>query len=99
MRIPTNGARSKGLAYVVWDNHRYKKLVTAHSVAPEARLPMAIVGSAFIPVGLFWFAWTNGNNVHWIVPIVGSAFFAVGIVLVFLSLLNYLIDSCKFSCW
>ena len=88
------------VAYAMFDNVRYARIAEKHNgMAPaEARLPMAIVGSAFIPVGLFWFAWTNGNNVHWIVPIVGSAFFAVGIVLVFLSLLNYLIDSCKLCC-
>lgn len=86
------------VAYAMFDNIRYAKVAEEHNgmAPPEARLPMAIVGSAFIPIGLFWFAWTNGNNVHWIVPIIGSAFFAVGIVLVFLSLLNYLIDSCKF---
>lgn len=88
------------VAYAMFENIRYAKVAEANDgiAPPEARLPMAIVGSAFIPVGLFWFAWTNGNNVHWIVPIIGSAFFAIGIVLVFLSLLNYLIDSCKFSC-
>jgi len=31
--------------------------------------------------------------VHWVVPIIGSALFAAGLVLVFLSLLGYLIDS------
>lgn len=88
------------VAYAMFDNKRYARVAEEHNgmAPPEARLPMAIVGSAFIPVGLFWFAWTNGNNIHWIVPIIGSAFFAVGIVLVFLSLLNYLIDSCKFCC-
>jgi hypothetical protein len=43
--------------------------------------------------GLFWFAWTNGAEIHWIVPIIASAFFACGLVLVFLSLMSYLIDS------
>lgn len=43
--------------------------------------------------GLFWFAWTNGPSVHWVVPIIASGFFAAGLVLVFLSLMNYLIDS------
>ncbi|POS76577.1 fluconazole resistance protein 1 [Diaporthe helianthi] len=83
------------VAYAMFDNKRYARVSEEHGgmAPPEARLPMAIVGSAFIPVGLFWFAWTNGDNVHWVVPIIGSAFFAVGIVLVFLSLMNYLIDS------
>jgi Major Facilitator Superfamily. len=60
---------------------------------PEARLPPAITGSILLPVGLFWFAWTNSPSIHWIVPIIASAFFAAGLVSVFLSLLTYMIDS------
>ncbi|RSM03348.1 hypothetical protein CEP52_007450 [Fusarium oligoseptatum] len=60
---------------------------------PEARLPLAMLGSIFLPIGLFWFAWTTYPSIHWAVPIVGSVFFGLGLVLVFLSLLNYLIDS------
>ncbi|KAH8738440.1 major facilitator superfamily domain-containing protein [Ilyonectria robusta] len=79
----------------VFDNKRYTRLVAAKGgiVEPEARLPPAMVGSIMIPVGLFWFAWTCGPTIHWAVPIVGSVFFACGLVMVFLSLLNYLIDS------
>lgn len=86
------------IAYALIDSKRYMTLSDklGGDVPPEARLPGAIVGSILLPIGLFWFAWTNGNNVHWVVPIIGSAFFAMGLVLVFLSLMNYLIDSCKY---
>lgn len=85
------------IAYALFDNMRYMRIAekTEGDVPPEQRLPGAIYGSILLPVGLFWFAWTNGNNVHWIVPIIGSTFFATGLVLVFLCLLNYLVDSCK----
>lgn len=88
------------IGYAMFDNVRYTRIANATEglVPPEARLPGAIVGSLLLPIGLFWFAWTNGNNVHWSVPIVGSVFFATGLVLVFLSLLNYLIDACKSTC-
>lgn len=83
----------------ILDNKRYARVAAAHGGAapPEARLPPGLLGSILIPVGMFWFAWTNGSNVHWIVPIIGSGVFGAGIVLVFLSLMTYLIDSCKFS--
>lgn len=86
------------IGYALFDNMRYAKIAenTEGDVPPEQRLPGAIYGSILLPVGLFWFAWTDGNNVHWIVPIIGSTFFATGLVLVFLCLLNYLVDSCKF---
>ncbi|RDA83480.1 hypothetical protein CP532_7041 [Ophiocordyceps camponoti-leonardi (nom. inval.)] len=77
------------------DDVRFQKVVARFRDVPppEARLPPALVGSILLPIGLFWFAWTNGPTVHWVLPIIGSAFFAAGIVLVFLSLMNYLIDS------
>ncbi|KAI1398903.1 major facilitator superfamily domain-containing protein [Hypoxylon fuscum] len=31
---------------------------------PEARLPTCMVGGIAVPVGLFWFAWTNGPEIQ-----------------------------------
>ncbi|CAN8096561.1 unnamed protein product [Discula destructiva] len=83
------------ITFTIFDNLRYTRIAKATKglVPPETRLPTAILGSLLLPIGLFWFAWTDGNNVHWIVPIVGSIFFATGLVLVFLALTNYLIDA------
>ncbi|KAB8279506.1 major facilitator superfamily domain-containing protein [Aspergillus minisclerotigenes] len=66
---------------------------TGGNLSPEARLPPAILGSILLPIGLFWFAWTNSTSIHWVVSIIGSGFFGCGQVLVFLSAMNYLIDS------
>lgn len=46
---------------------------------PEFRLPAVIVGSVFVTVGLFWFAWTTFSWVHWILPIIGSGIFGLGV--------------------
>lgn len=48
---------------------------------PEYRLPPAILGAPLIVVGLLWFGWTSYASIHWIVPIIGSAFFGCGSVL------------------
>ncbi|KAK1691558.1 major facilitator superfamily transporter [Colletotrichum godetiae] len=81
--------------YTGFDSRRYLKVSAAHGgfAPPEARLPPSMVGACLLPIGLFWFAWTNGPEIHWVVSIIASGFFAAGLVLVFLSLLNYLIDS------
>ena len=63
------------------------------NVSPEARLPPALVGGFFIPICLFWFGWSARPNIHWIMPIIGSSFFAVGTFLLFNSVLNYLPDA------
>jgi hypothetical protein len=52
-----------------------------------------MVGSIFLPIGLFWFAWTNSPSLHWAISIAAGVPFGFGMVLVFLSVMNYLIDS------
>lgn len=56
---------------------------------PEFRLPSVIIGSALVTVGLFWFAWTTLSWVHWIVPIVGSCIFGMGVSCLFLHCVVY----------
>ncbi|KAG2492295.1 hypothetical protein HYH03_009535 [Edaphochlamys debaryana] len=80
--------------YNIIDNGRYVRIAKAAGgmAPPEARLPPAIVGAFAIPIGLFWFAWTNTLDA-WIVCELATIPFGFGLVLVFLSSLNYLIDS------
>ncbi|KAF2215055.1 hypothetical protein CERZMDRAFT_105385 [Cercospora zeae-maydis SCOH1-5] len=83
------------VSYSVLENKRYAKISDKHRgfAPPETRLPMVTVGAIAAPVGLFWFAWTNSPSIHWIVPIIGTAPFGFGMVLIFLGLMNYLIDA------
>lgn len=60
---------------------------------PEERLVTAMVGAVFIPIGMFWFAFSNGPNVHWALPVTAGGFFGFGLVLIFLAITNYLIDA------
>jgi multidrug resistance protein len=82
--------------YSILDNKRYTNTVKKSEgglAPPEARLPPSIVGSICLPIGLFWFAWTNYPSIHWSVSIIASAPFGFGMVVVFISLFNYLIDA------
>ena len=83
------------------DNKKYMRLTVAAATAgralePEARLHNAMIGSIVLPIGLFMFAWTTYPSVHWIAPVIGATLFSCGLVMVFISLISYLIDSCKF---
>lgn len=81
---------------IVYDNNEYMKKVKASGVGyttPEARLPMCIVGGIVLPIGLFWFAWTNSPDLPWAASVVAAIPFGFGMVLIFLSIMNYLIDS------
>ena len=88
-----------GVCYVIPDNDRFSRVEDkalangAIAAPPEARLPPALVGSVLLPLGLFWFAWTNFPSIHWIVSIIAGIPFGAGMLLVFLSIMNYLIDS------
>ena len=81
--------------YSAFDNKRYNREAAKNNgnAPPEARLPPSMLGSVFLPVGLFWFAWTNYPSIHWSASIIGTAPFGFGMVLVFLSIMNYLIDA------
>lgn len=66
----------------IWTRNRKRLLARQeHGLTgeePEYRLPPAILGGILIPIGLFWFAWTVYPNIHWIIPIMGSAVFGCG---------------------
>lgn len=83
------------VVYSAWDNTRYAKVSDAHKgFAPaEARLPSCMVGGIAVPIGLFWFAWTNYASIHWMASIAAGVPFGFGMVLIFLGIMNYLIDA------
>ncbi|GAO13646.1 uncharacterized protein UV8b_01730 [Ustilaginoidea virens] len=89
------GGMMGAIAYTIPSNNRYIATQKRHggNAPPEARLRPALLGSVTLPIGLFWFAWTNSASVDWIVSILAGVPFGFGMVLVFLSIMNYLIDA------
>lgn len=59
---------------------------------PEFRLPVLIIGGAFVPVGLFWYGWSAEKGLHWVMPLVGTGIFSFGMISVFGAVQTYLID-------
>lgn len=53
----------------------------------------AMPGSIMIIVGLFWFAWTSYPSIPWIVPIIASGLFGLGIYTILLATVNFIVDS------
>ena len=83
------------VVYTIPDNARYNRVADKHggNAPPEARLPPTMLASIVLPIGLFWFAWTNYPSIHYLVSIAAGVPFGFGMVLVFLSIMNYLIDA------
>ncbi|KAL0932494.1 cycloheximide resistance protein [Colletotrichum truncatum] len=62
-------------------------------VKSEYRLPILVVGAVFVPIGLFWYGWTAEYKVHWFVPIIGTTFTGIGIVIAYTTIATYLVDA------
>lgn len=79
----------------IWYHHKYvePKFNDKGELTPEWRLPPTFVGAFCVPICLFWFGWSARPDIHWIVPIIGTAWFSIGVFLVFLCVLNYLADA------
>ncbi|KAJ5581103.1 MFS general substrate transporter [Penicillium hetheringtonii] len=79
--------------FPIYFSYKKQSLATTGRLAPEARLPPAFIGAVALPVGLFWFAWTNSPSIHWMASIAAGVPIGYGMIMVFLPILNYLIDA------
>lgn len=79
----------------LYDQGRYARVVDKCNgkAPPEARLPPAMLGSVCLPIGLFWFAWTNDPSTFWLISVSAGVFTGFGMVLLYMSLTNYIVDA------
>ncbi|PVH88135.1 MFS multidrug transporter-like protein [Cadophora sp. DSE1049] len=61
--------------------------------SPEGRLYFACIESALLPIGLFWFGWSQFHSIPWIVPTMSIACATMGIYSIYLATFNYLADT------
>ncbi|TVY60679.1 Efflux pump FUB11 [Lachnellula suecica] len=62
---------------------------------PEARVFLGKIAGITFPISLFWFAWTCYTSIHWIVPILASAFWGWSFYMLILMTYTYTEDSYK----
>ncbi|KAF2746861.1 synaptic vesicle transporter [Sporormia fimetaria CBS 119925] len=76
-------------------NKHYVSLVHKHNgnPPPEARLIPMMISCWCIPIGLFIFAWTSYPRLHWAGPAFAGFPVGFGIILLYNSANNYLVDS------
>lgn len=82
------------IVYAFIDHVRYARVEKQHEgfAPPEARLPPCLLAAVLVPAGLFMSAWTSDHSIHWMAGIAAGVPFGFGMVLMFLSVLGYLID-------
>ncbi|KAF2218256.1 major facilitator superfamily domain-containing protein [Elsinoe ampelina] len=82
--------------YLYWDVllQRAKDRDAPWSKVEEyRRLPLACIGGPLFVISLFWLGWSAREDVHWIVPVLSALPFGTGFLLLFMALLNYLVDA------
>lgn len=56
---------------------------------PEDKLIVAMIGAVFLPISLFWLAWTSKKSIHWIAPTLAGVPFGFGLIWVFFGIVLY----------
>ena len=88
-----------GFGFSLLANKVYDRLTEANGGKglPEYRLPTLFITSWFIPIGLFWYGWSAQAKVHWIMPVLGTVWFGLGVVSIFVAIQNYLVDGFRYA--
>lgn len=77
-----------GLIVVGKSSDIFLRRLTAknHGISkPEFRLPPLFVTSPLVAIAFFWYGWSAEAKTPWIVPIIGTAFFGMGMMPAFVS--------------
>ena len=77
----------------IWYDHVVQRKLfgeTGNITKPEMRLIPAMATAACIPICLFWFGWSARPDIHWIMPLTGTGFFAIGALVIVVSPLKTL---------
>jgi multidrug resistance protein len=85
-------------AYYAWDAvvARAARKGKRWAHGPEGiRLPLACAGGPLVVAACFWLGWTARSDIPWEVPVMAMVPFGIGFLLLFMALLNYLVDAYK----
>ncbi|PKX91208.1 MFS transporter [Aspergillus novofumigatus IBT 16806] len=73
---------------------KYRSIVAdpAREATPEARLYGAMLGSIWLPIGLFIYSFTQYKELHWIAPVIALLLITIGIFFIFESCYSFTSD-------
>ncbi|PWN44737.1 putative mfs-multidrug-resistance transporter [Ceraceosorus guamensis] len=86
------------LFYVFFTNPKYTKLVDEYAakgqrVPPEKRLDIVCIAAPCLVVSFFWLGWTSYPSISFWAPMMSLSLLGFAVLLIFLGLFNYIIDS------
>ncbi|ORY29507.1 major facilitator superfamily domain-containing protein [Naematelia encephala] len=73
--------------------YKYLSKRNGDSGRPEYRLVLTQTGMCVMPIGLLIFGWTAHAETHWIGPEIGMVLLALGLMLAFNSIQNFIVDA------
>ncbi|KAK9471299.1 major facilitator superfamily domain-containing protein [Dipodascopsis tothii] len=85
-----------GIIVLAFEPYTFRKIEANGGLpVPEVRLLPTIIGGISFTIGLFWLTWAGNypDKVHWIVPTLAGIFAGIGLISIFLSAINYIIES------
>ncbi|KAF4492976.1 Fluconazole resistance protein 1 [Colletotrichum fructicola] len=65
-------------------------VIDGGQIEPEKRLIPAVLASLLVPLGMFIFAWTSREDIHWMAPTIGVALTAAGLVIILQCIFVYI---------
>jgi multidrug resistance protein len=84
--------------YLAWDY--YLAHVGKRPTQPQwyhqeeyRRVPLACLAAPLLVLSMFWLGWTAKPTIHWIVPMAAAIPFGIAYLLIFMALLNYIVDA------
>lgn len=63
---------------ILWIRAKIVPKIASPDFRPEMLLPPAFAGCLAFPICLFWYGWSARQSIHWIMPVIGSGFFGIG---------------------
>ncbi|KAG9051620.1 hypothetical protein FS837_000007 [Tulasnella sp. UAMH 9824] len=90
------GATAGSFAYVYYFAPMYKAKIPQYApktVPPEQRLIPSMYGAPVFAISFFWFGWTSFPNISIWVPLIAGLGIGFSFMLIFMGLLNYLVDA------
>lgn len=92
MFIPILIGACFALCTTFWCEHMYLKSIQTHRPRPEDRLMGAMIGAPFAAIALWMLGATSYKHLIWVAPASSGLAFGYGMVLIYYSLNNYIID-------
>jgi MFS family permease len=80
------------VVFAATSDRSYKAIASHGTPKPEIRLAPIALGAPLACIGLLMYGWGIDKQVHWILPIVGTAVFGMSIIAFVLPATTYLIE-------